>query len=148
MSELLTKFLEKTLDTAVQAGITSLITDVDFEDAFKAQAALNVAGSVLGGTSPFDLFKPRQPAAQPTAQGFRRKVRSLYKVQPLHSRRHIRRKLMIQNLLAGPHPGEKAQFKIKLWVSLPRLKTSFKVSLSPVSTSGHSRVFRVIRRRS
>jgi hypothetical protein len=69
MSELLKKFLEKTLDTAVQAGITSLITDVDFEDAFKAQAALNVAGSVLGGTSPFDLFKPKQPAAQPTGQG-------------------------------------------------------------------------------
>ena len=41
MSELLKKFLEKTLDTAVQAGITSLITDVDFEDAFKAQAAQN-----------------------------------------------------------------------------------------------------------
>jgi len=69
MEELLIKFLGKTLDTAVQAGITSLITDVDFEDAFKAQAALNVAGSVLGGTSPLDLFKPKQPAAQPTAQG-------------------------------------------------------------------------------
>lgn len=69
MDELLKQFLKGTLDTAVQAGITSLITDVDFEDAFKAQAALNVAGSVLGGTSPFDLFKPKQPAAQPTAQG-------------------------------------------------------------------------------
>ena len=69
MDELLKQFLKGTLDTAVQAGITSLITDVDFEDAFKAQAALNVAGSVLGGTSPLDLFKPKQPAAQPTAQG-------------------------------------------------------------------------------
>lgn len=69
MEELLRKFLEKTLDTAVQAGVASLVTDVDFEDAFKAQAALNVAGSVLGGTSPLDLFKPKQPAAQPTAQG-------------------------------------------------------------------------------
>jgi len=69
MEELLKQFLKGTLDTAVQAGVTSLITDVDFEDAFKAQAALNVAGSVLGGTSPLDLFKPKQPAAQPTAQG-------------------------------------------------------------------------------
>ena len=69
MEEFLRKFLEKTLDTAVQAGVASLVTDVDFEDAFKAQAALNVAGSVLGGTSPLDLFKPKQPAAQPTAQG-------------------------------------------------------------------------------
>ena len=68
MEELLKQFLKGTLDTAVQAGVTSLITDVDFEDAFKAQAALNVAGSVLGGTSPLDLFKPKQPAAQPTAQ--------------------------------------------------------------------------------
>jgi hypothetical protein len=71
MSDLLRDFLQSTLDTAVQAGITSLITDVDFKDAFKGQAALNVAGSILGGGSPFDLFKNKaaQPAAQPTAQG-------------------------------------------------------------------------------
>jgi hypothetical protein len=67
MSDLLRKFLQSTLDTAVQAGITSLITDVDFKDAFKGQAALNVAGSILGGGSPFDLFKNK--AAQPAAQG-------------------------------------------------------------------------------
>ena len=68
MDELLKKFLKSTLDTAVQAGITTLVTDVDFKDAFKGQAALNVAGSILGGGSPFDLFKNKQPAAQPTAQ--------------------------------------------------------------------------------
>jgi hypothetical protein len=67
MSDLLRNFLQSTLDTAVQAGITSLITDVDFKDAFKGQAALNVAGSILGGGSPFDLFKNK--AAQPAAQG-------------------------------------------------------------------------------
>jgi hypothetical protein len=59
--------LQSTLDTAVQAGITSLVTDVDFKDAFKGQAALNMAGSILGGGSPFDLFKNK--AAQPAAQG-------------------------------------------------------------------------------
>jgi hypothetical protein len=71
MDELLKKFLKSTLNTAVQAGITTLVTDVDFKDAFKGQAALNVAGSILGGGSPFDLFKNKaaQPAAQPTAQG-------------------------------------------------------------------------------
>ena len=68
MEELLKQFLKGTLDTAVQAGVTSLISDVDFEDAFKAQAALNVAGSVLGDGSPFDLLKPKQPAARPTGQ--------------------------------------------------------------------------------
>ena len=68
MEALLRKFLESTLNTAVQAGITSLVTDVDFEDAFKGQAALNIAGSVLGGGSPLDLFKPKTPAAQPTGQ--------------------------------------------------------------------------------
>ena len=66
MSDLLRDFLQSTLDTAVQAGITSLITDVDFKDAFKGQAALNVAGSILGGGSPFDLFKNK--AAQPAAE--------------------------------------------------------------------------------
>ena len=70
MSDLLRDFLQSTLDTAVQAGITSLITDVDFKDAFKGQAALNVAGSILGGGSPFDLFKNKaaQPAGQPAGQ--------------------------------------------------------------------------------
>lgn len=67
MDELLKKFLKSTLDTAVQAGITTLVTDVDFKDAFKGQAALNVAGSILGGGSPFDMFKNK--AAQPAAQG-------------------------------------------------------------------------------
>ena len=70
MDELLKNFLKSTLDTAVQAGITSLVTDVDFKDAFKGQAALNLAETVLGGGSPMDLFKPKtaQPAGQPAAQ--------------------------------------------------------------------------------
>lgn len=70
MDELIRNFLRSTVDTAVQAGITSLVTDVDFKDAFKGQAALNLAETVLGGKSPLDLFKPKtaQPAAQPAAQ--------------------------------------------------------------------------------
>jgi len=70
MDELIRNFLRSTVDTAVQAGITSLITDVDFKDAFKGQAALNLAETVLGGKSPLDLFKPKtaQPAGQPAAQ--------------------------------------------------------------------------------
>jgi hypothetical protein len=77
MDELLKKFLKSTLNTAVQAGITTLVTDVDFKDAFKGQAALNVAGSILGGGSPFDLFKNKaaQPAAQPTVKYFAHKVK-------------------------------------------------------------------------
>ena len=69
MDELIRNFLRSTVDTAVQAGITSLITDVDFKDAFKGQAALNLAETVLGGKSPLDLFKPKtaQPAGQPAA---------------------------------------------------------------------------------
>ena len=70
MDELIRNFLRSTVDTAVQAGITSLITDVDFKDAFKGQAALNLAETVLGGKSPLDLFKLKtaQPAGQPAAQ--------------------------------------------------------------------------------
>lgn len=68
MEELLKKFLKGTLNTAVQAGITSLVTDVDFEDALKGQVAINLAGAALGGDSPLDIFKPKQPAAQPTGQ--------------------------------------------------------------------------------
>lgn len=68
MEELLKNFLKGTLNTAVQAGITSLVTDVDFEDALKGQAAINLAGAVLGGDSPLDIFKAKQPAAQPTGQ--------------------------------------------------------------------------------
>ncbi len=68
MEELLAKFLKGTLNTAVQAGITSLITDVDFEDAFKGQAALNVGSALLSGGSPLDIFKNKQPAAGPAAQ--------------------------------------------------------------------------------
>jgi hypothetical protein len=76
MDELLKKFLKSTLNTAVQAGITTLVTDVDFKDAFKGQAALNVAGSILGGGSPFDLFKNKaaQPAAQPKRLKDQRKL--------------------------------------------------------------------------
>ena len=68
VEDLLKKFLKGTLNTTVQAGITSLVTDVDFEDALKGQVAINLAGAVLGGDSPLDIFKPKQPAAQPTGQ--------------------------------------------------------------------------------
>jgi hypothetical protein len=86
MDELLKKFLKSTLNTAVQAGITTLVTDVDFKDAFKGQAALNVAGSILGGGSPFDLFKNK--AAQPAAQGQAAQGQVVQAYSGLHSRRH------------------------------------------------------------
>jgi hypothetical protein len=67
MEELLKNFLKGAASSAVQAGIVSLATDADFKDAFKTIGGLNLAGSVLGGGSPFDLFKNK--AAQPAAQG-------------------------------------------------------------------------------
>lgn len=66
--DLVRKVLLGTVDTVVNAGITSLVTDVDFEDALKAQAAIGLSRSVLGGESPLDIFKSKQPAAQPTGQ--------------------------------------------------------------------------------
>jgi hypothetical protein len=69
MEELLKDFLRGAASSAVQAGIISLATDADFKDAFKTIGGLNLAGSVLGGNSPLDIFKPKQAAAQPAAQG-------------------------------------------------------------------------------
>lgn len=69
MEELLKNFLKKAASSAVQAGIVSLATDADFKDAFKTIGGLNIAGAVLGGDSPLDIFKPKQAAARPAAQG-------------------------------------------------------------------------------
>ena len=69
MEELLKNFLKKAASSAVQAGIVSLATDADFKDAFKTIGGLNLAGAVLGGDSPLDIFKPKQAAARPAAQG-------------------------------------------------------------------------------
>jgi len=64
MEELFKKFLSGLVDTAVTAGVTSLVTDVSFKDAFKVTAGANVLGAVLGGGSPLDLFSNKQaPAA-------------------------------------------------------------------------------------
>jgi len=68
MEELLKSFLKDAASSAVQAGIVSLATDADFKDAFKTIGGLNLAGSVLGGDSPLDFFKPKQDAARPAAQ--------------------------------------------------------------------------------
>jgi hypothetical protein len=68
MEELLKDFLKKAASSAVQAGIVSLATDADFKDAFKTIGGLNLAGAVLGGDSPLDIFKPKQTAARPAAQ--------------------------------------------------------------------------------
>tara|TARA_R110000751_G_scaffold14809_1_gene47811 strand:+ start:2706 stop:3608 length:903 start_codon:yes stop_codon:yes gene_type:complete len=68
MEELLNKFLSKATESAVQAGIVSLATDVDFKDAFKTIGGLNLASSVVGGDSPLDFFKNKQVAAGPTGQ--------------------------------------------------------------------------------
>ena len=68
MEELLKKFLSKATESAVQAGIVSLATDVDFKDAFKTIGGLNLASSVVGGNSPLDFFNNKQAAAGPTGQ--------------------------------------------------------------------------------
>tara|TARA_R110001592_G_scaffold188438_2_gene433739 strand:+ start:120 stop:1037 length:918 start_codon:yes stop_codon:yes gene_type:complete len=68
MEELLNKFLSKATESAVQAGIVSLATDVDFKDAFKTIGGLNLASSVVGGNSPLDFFNNKQAASGPTGQ--------------------------------------------------------------------------------
>ena len=67
MDELFKKFLSGLVDTAVTAGVTSLVTDVSFKDAFKVTAGTNVLGAVLGGGSPLDLFSNKQAPAAPPA---------------------------------------------------------------------------------
>ena len=53
----------KTVDTAVNAGIQTLVTGQDFGDAFKQQAGLAAISSVLGQESPLDFFRRSQPTA-------------------------------------------------------------------------------------
>jgi len=53
----------KTIDTAVNAGIQTLVTGQDFGDAFKQQAGLAAISSVLGQESPLDFFRRPQPTA-------------------------------------------------------------------------------------
>ena len=70
MEELFRKFLKGAVDSAVQAGVASLVSDVDFKDAFKVTAGANLLDGVLGGGSPLDLFSNKQvPAAGSPAGG-------------------------------------------------------------------------------
>jgi hypothetical protein len=62
MEELFRKFLSGAVDSVVQAGVASLVSDVDFKDALKVTAGTNALSSVLGGGSPLDLFKNKQGA--------------------------------------------------------------------------------------
>jgi len=65
MEELFKKFLSGAVDSVVQAGVASLVTDVDFKDALKVTAGANVLGSVFGGGSVLDLFNNKQAAGFP-----------------------------------------------------------------------------------
>lgn len=65
MEELFKKFLSGAVDSVVQAGVASLVTDVDFKDALKVTAGANVLGSVFGGGSVLDLFNNKQAAGSP-----------------------------------------------------------------------------------
>jgi len=65
MEELFKKFLSGAVDSVVQAGVASLVTDVDFKDALNVTAGANVLGSVFGGGSVLDLFNNKQAAGSP-----------------------------------------------------------------------------------
>jgi hypothetical protein len=67
--ELFKSFLSGLTDSVVQAGVASLVTDVDFKDALKVTAGANVLGSVFGGGSPLDLFNNKNQAAGSPAGG-------------------------------------------------------------------------------
>ena len=69
MEELFREILGGLVDTAVNAGIQTLVTGQDYGDAFKQQAGLAALTSVLGGNnqSPLDLFR-RQQQQQPQQQ--------------------------------------------------------------------------------
>ena len=69
MEELFRKFLSGAVDSVVQAGVASLVTDVDFKDALKVTAGTNALNSVLGGGSPLDLFNNKNQAAGSPAGG-------------------------------------------------------------------------------
>lgn len=63
--EFFKNLLGKTVDTAVNAGIQTLITGQDYEDAFKQQAGLAALTAISGKDSFLDFFKQQQQ--QPTA---------------------------------------------------------------------------------
>ena len=67
--ELFRKFLSGAVDSVVQAGVASLVSDVDFKDALKVTAGTNALNSVLGGGSPLDLFNNKNQAAGSPAGG-------------------------------------------------------------------------------
>lgn len=72
--EFFRNLLGKTVDTAVNAGIQTLVTGQDYGDAFKQQAGLAALTAISGKDSPLDFFKQQQqqptapaPQQQPTA---------------------------------------------------------------------------------
>ena len=67
MEELFRKLLGKTVDTAVNAGIQSLVTGQDYGDAFKQQAGLAALTAISGKDSPLDFFRQQQTQPQSTA---------------------------------------------------------------------------------
>jgi hypothetical protein len=69
LEEIFRKFLSGAVDSVVQAGVASLVSDVDFKDALKVTAGANVLGSVFGGGSPLDLFNNKNQAAGSPAGG-------------------------------------------------------------------------------
>ena len=72
MEELFRKILGSVVDTAVNAGINTLITGQDYGDALKQTAGLSLLGSVLGGGSQkpsiIDLFQKQQQETQQQQQ--------------------------------------------------------------------------------
>ena len=70
MEELFRELLGKTVDTAVNAGIQSLVTGQDYGDAFKQQAGLAALTAISGRDSPLDFFRQQQtpPQTQPRRQ--------------------------------------------------------------------------------
>ena len=72
MSEFFREILGGLVDTAVNAGINSLITGQDYGDAFKQTAGLAALSSVLGGGSQkpsiIDLFQKQQQETQQQQQ--------------------------------------------------------------------------------
>ena len=68
MEELFRKLLGKTVDTAVNAGIQSLVTGQDYGDAFKQQAGLAALTAISGRQSPLDLFRRQQTPTTPASQ--------------------------------------------------------------------------------
>jgi len=68
MEELFRKLLGKTVDTAVNAGIQSLVTGQDYGDALKQQAGLAALTAISGKDSPLDFFRQQQSQPQTKPQ--------------------------------------------------------------------------------